>query len=79
LDNKITLNRSNKKLKGFFNQRSFKLAHIQIYYDDKKQLKCKIISKISFMLFGNGQVKITGVNDFDYLNYAALLLFNVLN
>jgi hypothetical protein len=28
LDNKITLNRANKKHKGFFNQRSFKIVHL---------------------------------------------------
>ncbi len=53
LDNKITLNRSNRKLKGFFNQRSFKMVHLQLYID-KEILKIKMISKISFMLFGNG-------------------------
>ncbi len=30
LDNKITLNRSNRKHCGFFNQRSFKIVHLKI-------------------------------------------------
>jgi hypothetical protein len=50
------------------------MVHLQLY-TEKEYLKIKMISKISFMLFGNGQIKITGVNDFDYLNTASYMLF----
>ena len=31
IENKITTNRSNKKMRGFYNQRSFKIVRINVY------------------------------------------------